>query len=882
MADVKKSNGFDIGSFTESFTRQQELAAERQKLEREALKNNDVTAKALEMMTQKSLNAKGEFVQGIADQVSSFKSIDSARVRQETLQNSGNLIDELQAMEDAMLNPGMATSEGRARKRAEIGANIQMLQTQNAAEQDLIASQMDLIKLKGENKNADYKKAKLVELQGQEMLDAEANRQRTIAEGVARNNEVRQQILFGMTKEQVVTARESVDASGNTQIMGIDFPKAILDRRIAEIDEADFNNQLKALKLGADNQELQDKINQRILRTFSMSQLQALKAGQIVEQQVNGQKIQYTQADFSTAGIMEELTAKSNVMNQQNETQLKALQFGDILSDIAGKYGEYKLLFERAQPGSEVRKLAANQLTDFNKAYNYVSYLEQQYKENPTPENFVALTNNKAALAAKIQKQTENDDAQITKQADRLGKGNKELASANNAYLRGMPINEPDVRKFSVDNLINGIQPTDMIPPEMAKIAQKEYTRLLNERTADVLADTTPDKSVKREIANQALDIAANQQAQGATDDFLGGQADGQNANPILQNNPVMQLRDWQGKKVFDRSKFLAFVAQADKNGNDEFLKGNTWLTPEDLLKFERGESVTRENQTMTAQQAFEQRQALVNQHFLMMLDQTKPGLADQYIQWWADNGNSYAANFESQYIDSSSAKSLQEGSVAALAGAQVANGIRNYRIGIEMAQDAYKNRQQEQRSKWVSYDLDPANRQAALLQFTPELSDQEKTDAMQKFILPIVDKGKKDGLAYDQINSLVEDSLATAETNEVVKANPGLKKALQKILAARGPVVTQLEALTDSPWLYGNDKKVSDAVWSRLSPENKIEEQIVTPGDFGQNLNSPRRIKTPFFSMDRNNAWLSNETGTRPYDWYRNLRSAPADANQD
>jgi hypothetical protein len=198
------------------------------------------------------------------------------------------------------------------------------------------------------------------------------------------------------------------------------------------------------------------------------------------------------------------------------------------------------------------------------------------------------------------------------------------------------------------------------------------------------------------------------------------------------------------------------------------------------------------------------------------------------------------------------------------------------------MAQDAYKNRQQEQRSKWVSYDLDPANRQAALLQFTPELSDQEKTDAMQKFILPIVDKGKKDGLAYDQINSLVEDSLATAETNEVVKANPGLKKALQKILAARGPVVTQLEALTDSPWLYGNDKKVSDAVWSRLSPENKIEEQIVTPGDFGQNLNSPRRIKTPFFSMDRNNAWLSNETGTRPYDWYRNLRSAPADANQD
>src|SRR5688500_18406793 len=98
---------------------------------------------------------------------------------------------------------------------------------------------------------------------------------------------------------------------------------------------------------------------------------------------------------------------------------------------------------------------------------------------------------------------------------------------------------------------------------------------------------------------------------------------------------------------------------------------------------------------------------------FLIALDEQKAGLADQYVKWWEENGAKYADVFtSSEYENTLQQGNPQDNSMQTLTGLVVERSIQNYKQGLITSHSMYRNEQQKRRRNWVSYDLDPANRQ--------------------------------------------------------------------------------------------------------------------------------------------------------------------------
>ena len=90
---------------------------------------------------------------------------------------------------------------------------------------------------------------------------------------------------------------------------------------------------------------------------------------------------------------------------------------------------------------------------------------------------------------------------------------------------------------------------------------------------------------------------------------------------------------------------------------------------------------------------------------------------------------------------------------------------------------------------------------------------------------------------------------------------------------------------MTDSPWLYGNDRKISDSIWNRLSEEARANSELrpgvlksaqlnQIPDDKGI-MQYHRQPSMSFFSGGPE-GFFTRETNTKPYDWYRGLIASP------
>lgn len=880
---------FNITDFMSGWEKQNKLRAERQKQESIALENTQGALEQMGQVQQNALRENRNFVSDLKPIVDEHKTLEEARQRQMKLSTSGNFVDNLQAMQDAMLSPQTATSDGRARTRAELNSSISILATLHSAQQSVFNDQIQMINTNTKIKNAGFEKAQLAEKSNQEAIEAEANRVATIVNGLSANKTARELILGDMTYDQVKQASTDAKKNGKTVVNGFEFSPQVLDQQMTALEDAAYTHKSAMMASQLKDMETQAAMAKRQLRYLTTDQLNRLVAGQDVVLKSPDGDIVYKASDFALGDLKAESETKTALAEKDLNTQKNNLLYGDIRQDIVSKAEYYKSIMARTPKNDPLHMTAVQRLTELNQSYNVVDTGERAVAQTGNMDQFRVLTETKQAIGVKLDKQFAEDQARIDKYAKIAGKSNEHLTNANRDFLNGQPVMESDVVEFATKKLVEGLPPSDIFPPAIAQAVKKNMDEMLNARRPETqmsMGDSIKDKELKTMIAQGAIQKTISEQAQSKTTDFIGNQADRKYfTDPIMSTNPIMQLRRANGEMMFDSNRWLSFVKTADDKGLERYqMTRLSPLSSGQIDQLQAGKDITLEGGEVITASRFQQDLSLLqNQALLFDLESTQPGLSEKYIKWWSDNGETYAQQFIRDSLGPDQASNVQDAAVRSLSASSVQNGVVGYMQGIVDAYPSFKEDQKARRKQWVSYDLDPMNRQAALLQFDSTLEDDDRTVLMRDLIMPALADIKKQSpnIEFEDANIAIDDVIKNAQDGDLVKQNPALKRALSKMLANRGAASRNLEAGFDVPWLYGNDKIPDASLWDRITEKRDISssrekwEGIRQHGKRANPVVKKRMIfDKPFFSLNPNEAWLSSETSSRPYDWYVKLRS--------
>lgn len=886
-APAKQNNAFDITRFSEDFAKANVLRDERQAQEKAALDAEQAAQADMMEIGQRSQAVKQDYLDGLAPLVDSSKKIAEASQKQMTLQQGG-IIDQLQAMQDAMVNPRLGTSEGRAKLRAELNAQAATIATEAEAQQNVLSGEMDLVKMGLALKQGGLKKASLLEAQHAEVMKAEAIRVDTIRSGLQSNAQAKQLLMDQMTPEQLTAAKsESVKNNGTVNSSGFDINTAEIDAEIAKRMSIQYDLQTKSMAIAANNRKMIEDANEKILAALNSDQLTSLQLGKPVEVQfANGEKQTMTLSDFNLGQVNAHAETKQKAFADKITQSTNAIMWGDTRKDITERLAQQDSIIAKVPVGSPEYISAVKRKQELEGGYKAIDAAEKLVDPN-SPATKVFFDSTQAKLGELLKKGDEQDAKTVESAAKKMGRGDTDLTTASREFLTGQPVSQQAVVDYVTKKAANNEDVSAMLGQEAARLFKKNYeTQLEAYRSKNgglnqalMTGDKIGQKEYKQEIAYQALMTTVNQMSQQHTDTFIGAQAQLNVANnKDLVQNPIANARDSMGRKIWSPEAFVGFVATADRNGLKNLRETAEYqgLDEGSLGKLMNGESVTIGDKTYDA--SLFQRHLLIQQNVALLesLDNTRPGLAKEYVDWWTSQGTTYGKEYINTQM-SNGGKNLSDAAIMSMSASQVEAAMSDYGSSLAQVFDEYKGIQQKQRQDWISYDLSPANRQAALLQFDPTLSNDEKTLIFRQAIKPLLAEASKQGLDFEKTNIMIERAWENPQQSIPGFAeNAALKKAVNKMIGTRNDVVTQLQALTDSPWLYGNNQKLADSIWNNLGDQSYKRNEAKSIGGsdlFGgmySTQTTPRGINTGVFgSYD---GWLKDETRTRPYDWYRNL----------
>lgn len=888
MAD--NNLGFDLGTFAEDWKKQEELRATRQAEETKALTRDQVTNQELAGVQDQSLKARQGYVDAIVPVVKQYRTLADAQQKQQALMQSGGFMDHLQLLQDQMTNPSLYTSEGRQKTRAELNAGVALAATLNDAQQNVFSGQMDQIKNRATLANAQLEKAKLLERQNSDVIQAQLERQKAITEGLSQTATAKDLLLSDLSGDQLLAAKQdAIKNGGKTNIQGFDISQAQVETRIAAQTNLAYEMKLKQLKLEEVDDKLVEQNQNRILASMSLTQKQNMIAGKPIQITDGKNNMTLTAADFKPNLLKQSYDLSKQIFDDQISQQMNAANSNDVAqTTMIPMITQAKTIVNNPSipETNPVKSLAKQHMAALDPLIKSYNAAEDAFQKNPTPENKLAFDGLKSAMQTQLAKEQQDMDATIDKQAKLDARGDPDLSRIIADTYRGNPVSKEAVYNSVTGALTTGKSIEGALPHTAALLVQKAYSDKLNElrQTKQMTGDMIADTQLRKQAAIEALDVGVSQMTASATDQFIGGQANLDPNKAADAQNPIASARDYQGNKIFTPETFLSFTKKADSDALELLKQTQKYSNLDDkaIADLSSGKSVTISGQTITPDAFLTDRNRFENVSLMLSLDLKKPGLAQAYINWWKTNGTEYAKNTADGYIQTAATGSVQDNVIRTLGSQVVQDSVDRYNYGVLGVEEDYKQEQQNQRKQWVSYDLDPLNRQAALLQFDKNLSDQDKTVIMRDGIGPLIQQAKSKGLAYDDTNILVENALSDPEhLMPQIANNQPLKKALAKMYPNRGHTLLSMEAITDSPWLYGNDKEVPTDIWSRISPGSQTAGQVDAlqiPGEnlfstnAGDAIKNPKRIvNTGVFGSY--SGWLQDESNTKPYDWFRALK---------
>lgn len=897
---AEKELGFNLGGFAERWSKQTEITAKRQEEQMKSLAAAEEMNKTLAGISQQGLELKTKFLTDtIQPAVSQIQDIEAKRLKQQELLNSGSFLDSLTAWQNAMENPNVYTAEGRNKTRAEIQSQVAAGSMLNEASQQVLGAQVEVIKNKNALADANLRMLVTTEAQGLEVLKAEQDRVSLITQGLTQNATARALIMDTMTRDQLIQAAKEGVKTGEVDISGFKFPTAVINSQVAKIDEAIFSRQVAESAMREKNQKLADAAAERTLNILSPQQTEKLIAGQeVIIAGANNEQVKLNPMQFEMGKLVAAHEAKSKIANDEIQRQINEETQMDFraTNTPAVKNIVDGINSKRITPNSPLYRIGAGIINKFAYSAKVLESMEAQlpklpdgkidYK-NADPAIVNQINKIQFASSEALAKEQAAFEAGIKAEATVQAKGSKELIELNTDYLRGTSVNSGTAIDTVVARQTTGKVATDVLPESVARDVDKLYKDIVGKKLAEKQYDPMANDPLtplehKREAARQALEIATSNYLRGETDRFMAAQVDlDTHTDPGIKSNPIANLRKMNGEKEFSQQSFIAFVGRSDDIGRQILAKSAEFggLTPAEQEALERrGENVVREGKPTITATAYNTALARVQtQQLLLELDYKRPGLADEYIKWWTDQAPKFANDFTNQWVEKQKAGTLQENVMGSLGSVQLQDGIRQTAFSLSDAAEEYKGVQKKQRLDWLSYDLDPGNRQAMLLTFDQSLTDGDRQTLYQGVIAPALEMAKKEGLEFDQTNYLIDQFFADpAKYVPGFKDDAALKKALQKSGVNRGDITLQLQSMADAPWAATSGINTRKEFWNNI-PESELSPPATYNG-FDNATPTPmgldRRVfKGGLFTEGNLGNAMGATVAQKPFDWYRKLR---------
>lgn len=777
---------YGLSAISDSLAKQNSLMRKRQE-EELAQKNREGIANAEKArIADRSAKVSQDLVGQLAPLVGTVDKAEKARVEVETLRSSNNPLDFLDLIGKQVQNPQMYTQSGRQKSVAE-ATQIMNVKTQVASlQQAAFADLSQVVDASLASSGGALEASKLNELQNQELINAEITRVQTQSQTLAANQQLQEQKLAMMSEEET-RAAYAASQGKPLNIGGITFSPGVLESRMLTMNDRNEIRENRAALQEAKKFELDRKLAKRELETMNIEELRPM--------------ILSGDPRFELSDIKATYDTKMAAQSEATARLGQEFQFQDFGARVTVPAMQD---VERMTPAVPPNTPLAAALGTYKNSVGTVMQLTKPFTDQGLPIPLGVLTAANVAIA-ESKKQM---DIAIDKEATLRSNGNKELKTIYAETYRGNPAPRDVIEQYLSDRLDKNEPLTAVLPPEVATSVQRRFNDIYGETVKrDGMMPNFDKKEARAEAIRQAITEGVGAKITERTQQLFTDQLD-------QPNHPLYG--------AVSKNQFLGLVSKADAEGI-EFFRQNYGLTEDEMTRFIGGAEIEGKVNSSNVRDL----QRIQNQSLYMQMDGIEAGLGKKYADWWSTQGTKFIGAVSQKRDLQAKQSGIQAMAMESFAGGMEQKQQAAYMQGMAEAYDSYDDRKAVRYNEMVSFDLDPGHRQAALLQFNPDLSDSEKKLFMKKFILPIIQEGKQKKLPYEGINAAIENAIDANMTQD-----PEVAKVMKKIAKNRSSEVEKMESVMTQPF------------WRQAPDQPRIGFQP--------------------------NAWLRRTTAQSRYEWYR------------
>lgn len=776
------TSNFDFGDLIKAQDEQS-----KRRLDKEAV-DRDVSEGNFQVEEAKATNSIGLMIKGrglaqaskaVAD--NSLKahgylfadSAELARIEEEAirLSNSSNPGDRLSLYFKQLRDPRY-TLAYNSQRQTKLVQTSEVMSHEVSLKQQAYARQLDMLKRQTDidNANLDFsmlplkhrqEMATLSKDQGDAAVASLADVLKTRAAMVAQDNLMQDQVIAGLSTEQVNQAHGDAVKSpeGKINVGGVDLSLGILETAKAAREERDFLSATRVLTAKAQADEATRKTEEirkkRLLQTFSPEELTQI--------QLNGGRWKDSTGNdeiFDMKDVKEQYAMKKEAVDRRIDENFKFTMIGDG-RDMILQHDNIVKRMPPAEPGTP--------LWDLTQGYRRAITASAQHMQTMKPGT--PEFNEMAAIVDdQLTKAREAVNKGIDEAAKREGAGNTFRTAMAKARLSGEPAPIDLIEGEIMNRLPKGASTADIIGATAAGELSRSYQAALRDLTAqeDALAMKTPGFG--------GTDIATRKQQAAA---IAWEKTIQKMALPPSQEGVAAQTLD-PTHPLYSRvtpGRFNAMEYESNAQGENEFAQAYKF-DPAAMDKLKNGETVNGINiASVGGEITVLQASAL----FQRIASEFDIPTAEAVASWWAGKDG---RTFIGRFVDTLSLTASKQTPAEYTSRSVTASAVqRNLEAWGQMAQSGIRDFLQDRLKRDVAhfqaFGNEPTNYQVAALTRDESLTDMDRQDIWRGIIAPILAESKQKGLNYKDTNFAVEQALRAANPTDVVQK--GLLKRLQK-----------------------------------------------------------------------------------------------------
>lgn len=371
--------------------------------------------------------------------------------------------------------------------------------------------------------------------------------------------------------------------------------------------------------------------------------------------------------------------------------------------------------------------------------------------------------------AAAMQGTRETIEKGIDAEAVRVSNGDKDKEAALKHQYRGEAI-PGELVATAINNKITKHQPlTGWLSAENSAA----FTKVFYQAQQDIqAANPGMDKAaIQSQAVEQAMGAIIAKQSQGMTEKIIGS------AQLMVPNNPLKAVG-------MTPPQLLSMYRDSDLQGIKNY-QDHTGTSDADMQKL-----------IQSGDPAVARAQAAA---MYTSLEKIKPGLGQQYTDWWNSDARDSMVQLFSKYAQATSSKAgFAELAATSLVLPTLDGQMSQYATILSDGQKSvYASDLKNQHAQYVMFQGDPAAKQAFLLEQDKNLSPSEKQSAMTLIFQPMLKDIADQKLNAEQASTYIESNLKTMKSDD-----PAIKKLQTKIMQGRD---SSLKVIDDFIQSQGN-----------------------------------------------------------------------------